>query len=112
MALDRLRTSALIFILAYVFVLYVASVTSGKGLMKESWAYYAALGPLLSAGCFLTSSYMQQPRRRMLYAGIPAHVFAVAALFMSFLGLGFGLIVVAYFWWRAYVSSKSECRDE
>src|SRR5258705_4369536 len=106
MALGRLRQSALIFIVAYVCVLYVAFVTSDKSLVKESWAYYAALGPLLSAGCFLTSSYMQQPRRRMLYAGIPAHVFAVAAMFMSFLGLGFGLIAVAYFWWRAYASAK------
>jgi hypothetical protein len=108
MSFSRVRTASLAYLGVYVFVMYVAFVTSGTGLMKEPDILYPVFIPPLSAGCFLTSSYMNQPARKMLFLGIPAHLLAVVAFFESFLGLGFALIAVAYFWWRAYLSAKSE----
>jgi hypothetical protein len=108
MALGRLKTASLVFLGVYIFVMFVSFVTSGRDLVKEPDILYPVLAPPLAALGFLASSYMRRPARRMLYAGTLAHVLAVVSFFHSFLFLGFGLIAVSYFWWRAYLSSKSE----
>jgi hypothetical protein len=103
-----LANASWIFAAIYSFVAFVAIGTSGPDLVKEPLAYYSTLAPLAFAWfCWWTGTH-HVPRRQLLQSGIVAHVLAMPSIPWSLLGLGVGLLVLSYLWWRAYARIRSQ----
>ena len=88
------------FALVYLFVMFVAFVTSGPPVFLQLGGLYAATVPLLYVGVAGAWAF----RRIALpstAAMIVLHVVAAPMLVFSFLGLGLLLPVFALLWWGA-----------
>lgn len=83
----------------YLFVLFVATATSGNELVRAPGAWYAAIAPLAYVG--IAGAHAYGFLKRSLPSGfvVALHVAAAPAVFLSFLGLGLLLPVVAGLWW-------------
>jgi hypothetical protein len=90
----------------YSFVALVALGTSGPDLLKDPLACYAILAPLAFAGFCVWTASRPVPSRRLLGMGLIAHVLVAPAVYWSLLGLGLGLVVLSYLWWRVYASVR------
>ena len=86
------------YIAIYLFVLFVATATSGNELVRAPGAWYAAIAPLAYVGVAGAHAYgfLKRPPSGFVVA---LHVAAAPAMFLSFLGLGLVLPIVAGLWW-------------
>jgi hypothetical protein len=90
----------LVYLPLYLFVLFVALVTSGDELIRDPGAWYAAAAPLAYVG-FVGAYASGLVKRRISRAIMVAvHIGVAPALMFSFLRLGLLLpVFAALFWW-------------
>lgn len=88
------------FALVYLFVMFVAFVTSGPPVFLQLGGLYAASVPLLYVGVAGAWAFRRiaLPSTSTL---IVLHIVAAPMLVFSFLGLGLLLPVLALLWWGA-----------
>ena len=92
------------YLMAYLFVVGVACITNGNDLIREPWAWYAFLAPVIYAAfCALYACGIIGPRvsQNVLLA---IHILVLPALALSFLMLGLLLPILAWLWWRLHSS--------
>jgi hypothetical protein len=89
----------LVYVPVYLFVLFVALVTSGDELMRQPGAWYAALAPLAYVGLVSACAFGVAKRRMSRATTIAVHIGIAPALVYSFLGLGLLLPVFAALFW-------------
>ncbi len=101
-----LRGLSLLYIPLYLFVLFVATVTSGGELIRQPGAWYAALAPLAYVGMAAAYAFGIVKRRMSRPVAVAVHVAVAPALMFSFLGLGLLLPVFAALLW--YFTSRQQ----
>jgi hypothetical protein len=90
----------LVYVPVYLFVLFVALVTSGDALIRQPGAWYAAVAPLAYVGWVAAYAFGVATRRMSRATTVAVHVAVAPAVMFSFLGLGLLLPVFALlFWW-------------
>ena len=103
----QLRVSGVILLLAsllyaaiYAFIVMVALITSGKGLVTQPWAWYAALVPIMySLFCAYTVLATGKFQIKIiLFIGIALGAIAIPSTYTSFLGYGKYLPVLMVLW--------------
>jgi hypothetical protein len=91
---------SIVYIPVYLFVLLVALATSGDELIREPWAWYAAVVPLSYVGLVGAYAFGLAKRRVSRAVMAAVHIAVAPALIYSFLGLGLLLpVFAALFWW-------------
>ncbi len=97
------------FIALYGFTIFVALMTSGRGLLASPLVWgtgYAALAPLIFCSyCILTAALVDRiPKVSLVVSGIALGAAVAPAVWYSFLCEGVLLLPVAYLWVRLIVS--------
>ena len=80
-------------------MLFVAFVTSGRDLLRQPGAWYAAIVPPLYAGGVGAYALHGAKRRLSAAVAIALHLPVLPALVLSFLGLGLLLPIFTVLWW-------------
>jgi len=91
---------SLVYIPVYLFMLFVAMVTSGDGLIRQPGAWYAAFAPLAYVGMAAAYAFGIVKRRMSRPIAVAVHIAVAPALLFSFLGMGLLLPVFAALLWR------------
>lgn len=87
------------YIAIYLFVLFVATATSGPDLVRAPGAWYAALAPILYVTIAAAYAFGTVARRLPRAALMLLHLAVLPTLWWSFLGLGLVLPLIAVLWW-------------
>ena len=95
------------FMSLYLFVTFVALVTSGNDLIQDPVFYYAVLVPSLYALFCALTAVDRIPVRMLKPLGIAVNLIALPALRFCLLGLGLLLPVIAILWYMVYREVKA-----
>jgi len=100
-----------LFLALHGFVVFVAIVTSGSDLLKMTDAYVAMIAPTLYPLYCILCACNIVPKTALFPSGMVAILLVLAALFYSFLGLGFLLPLLVAVWFHYYLTTTRTKND-
>jgi len=97
----------------YGFIVLVALIMSGDELIRQPLAWYAGLAPLVYlAFCLTTAAGLVDPARVDRRLALAVHLAAAPLIFLSFMGVGLVLPVVAVLWYLMYRRIQIQTHSE